>query len=165
MNHIQNKLTNEDVTVSIDGAHIKTKDILHFDIWQFLNDNGCTKIEGEADRWQGKYQISGCSGHIIITSEAGIGDVSVRLLDGKQLYVESKKSKENKSGREYPLMREAIGQLMTGRELTEQIIPAVAVPYSDKTNELAARWSGYSQIKKLGIRFILVKADGNIVMI
>lgn len=54
---------------------------------------------------------------------------------------------------------------MMGRELTEDIIPAVAVPYSDKTYELATRWGEYSQIKKIGIRFILVKADGDIVMI
>ncbi len=54
---------------------------------------------------------------------------------------------------------------MTGRELTEDIISVVAAPYSDKTYELAIRWSEYSQIKKIGIRFILVKADGDIVMI
>ena len=59
--------------------------------------------------------------HIIITSEAGIGDVNVQLLDGKKLYVESKKGKENKSGQEYPLMREAIGQLMTGTQKTPYI--------------------------------------------
>ena len=163
--YIQHKLTNEDVTVSIDGAHIKTGEKIHFDIWSFLSDNGCKKIEGDSDRWQGKYQVFCCSEHIIITSEAGIGDVNVQLLDGKKLYVESKKGKENKSGQEDPLMREAIGQLMTGRELTKDIIPAVAVPYSDKTYELATRWCEYSQIKKIGIRFILVKADGDIVMI
>ena len=69
--YIQHKLTNEDVTVSIDGAHIKTGEKIHFDIWSFLSDNGCKKIEGDSDRWQGKYQVFCCSEHIIITSEAG----------------------------------------------------------------------------------------------
>ncbi len=95
--YIQNKLTNRDVTVSIDGAHIKTGDKIHFDIWSFLSDSGCTKMEGDSDRWQGRYQFSGCSEQIIISSKPSIGDVNVWFLDGKKLYVESKKDKENKS--------------------------------------------------------------------
>lgn len=163
--YIQNKLTDRDVTVSIDGAHIKTGDKIHFDIWKFLSDNECTKIEGDSDRWQGRYQVFGCSEQIIISSKPGMGDVNVWLLNGKKLYVESKKGKENKSGQEYPLMREAIGQLMTSSVLTDDMIPAVAVPYSEKSVELAGRWSEYPQMQQIGIRFLLVKDDGDIVPI
>lgn len=163
--YIKNGLTDKDVAVSIDGAHVKTGDKVHFDIWSFLGENGFVKCDGDSDKWQGDYKIDGYEPHIIISSKPGEGDVMLWLEGGKKLFVESKKSGSIKSGQAYPLMREAIGQLMTGRELTENIVPAVAVPYSEKSFELATRWSEYSQIKQIGIRFILVKADGDIVMI
>ena len=163
--YIKSRKTNEDVTVSIDGAHIKTGDKEHFDIWSFLNENGCIKIDGDNSRWQGLYQVSDYPAHIKITSQSGIGDVNVRLLDGKTLYVESKKGKENNSSLEYPLMREAIGQLMTAPEFTDDMIPAVAVPYSEKTDELAREWIGRPLMKQTKIRFLLVKEDGDIVTI
>ncbi len=163
--YIKNRLTDQDVSVSIDGAHIKTGDRIHFDIWRFLGDQGCSRIEGGPGRWQGRYQVSGHAGQIIISSRPGIGDVNIRRSDGKKLYVESKKGKENKSGHEYPLMREAIRQLMTSSVLTDDVIPAVAVPYSEKSLELAGRWSKYPQMQQVGIRFLLVRADGEIVMI
>ena len=59
-------------------------------------------------------------------------------------------------------MREAIGQLVTCREMNKNIIPVVAVPYSPKSYELACKCSGYRQIKLLGIRFMLVHEDGKI---
>ncbi len=151
--YIRNKLTKKDVTVSIDGAQIKTGDKVHFDIRKFLSDNNCEKIDGDTDRWQGTYSISGYSEHIIISSSPGIGDVNVFLLDGKRLYVECKKGKPNKSNQEYSLMRESIGQLMTSCELLDEIIPMVAVPYSDKTYELATKWRAYPQIQQIGIGF------------
>lgn len=33
--YLKNNLTNDDVFVSIDGAHIKTKEVVHFDIKNF----------------------------------------------------------------------------------------------------------------------------------
>lgn len=44
--YIQNGLTENDVTVSIDGAHVKTGNQVHFDIVKFLRDNDCVKVEG-----------------------------------------------------------------------------------------------------------------------
>lgn len=62
-------------------------------------------------------------------------------------------------------MREAIGQLMTGCELSEEIIPVVAAPYTERSLALAVKWSAYSQIKAIGLRFLLVKEQGDIVTI
>ncbi len=118
------------MTVSIDGAQIKTKDVIHFDIWKFFEEYHISKINGRIDDYKGTYQIAGYDVKIIVTSTPGIEDVNVILEDGTNLYVESKKGKENKSGQEYSLMCEAIGQLMTGCELGNGIIPVVAVPYS-----------------------------------
>lgn len=160
--HITNKLTNDNIEVCIDGAQIKTKDKVHFDIYEFLAANGIVKVQGEAGKWQGLYRIAGYEPLIHISSRPGIGDVKIKLLSGKKIYAECKKGKKNKSGQEYPLMREAIGQLMTGCELTYDMIPVVAVPYSEKSVTLARKWSVYTQIKDLGIKFYLVKEDGNI---
>lgn len=164
--YITNRLTDYDVKVSLDGAHIKTGDTIHFDIYEFLSRNNCRKVSSNTDGWQGIYEVDGYKQKIIISCTPGVGDVNIVTLDGKNLYVESKKGKEkNRSNSEYPLMREAIGQLMTGCQLTETVVPAVAVPYSEKSYELAHRWSDLKQIRLVGIRFILVHDVGNIEII
>ena len=161
--YITNHLTDEDVRVSLDGAHIKTGNTIHFDIYAFLDVNGCRKVSGAVDSWQGIYEMDGYRPKIIISSTPGIGDVNITAMDGKKLYVESKKGKEkNRSNFEYPLMREAIGQLMTGCQLSENVIPVVAVPYTEKSYELACRWTQLKQIQMVGIRFMLVRESGNV---
>ncbi len=159
MHFIQNGETLENVSVSIDGAHIKTKDTTHFKIVDFLRKNGYVKCDGCNDKWQGEYQNINYSPCIVVSSKPGVGDVVVHLNHGKTLYIESKKFKSG-SGGEYPAMREAIGQLMTG--CPEDNIPVVAVPYNDKSAELAERWSHSSRICNTGIRFMLVHDDGAI---
>lgn len=111
---------------------------------------------------QCEYAIEGFDSHIIISSNPGIVDVNVMLQDGRTIFAECKKGKNDKRGQEYPLMREAIGQLMTGCDFIEAVIPMVAVPYTDKSRELAERWSKLTQIKNLGIEFALVKEGGMI---
>ena len=54
---------------------------------------------------------------------------------------------------------------MTGCELGNGIILVVAVPYSQKSFELADRWSGLPQMQKIGNKFYLVKEDGDIVIV
>ena len=103
--------------------------------------------------------------HIIISSTPGAGDVKIELLNGESIIVESKKGKNDKKGLEYPLMREAIGQLMTNEYCGEDVTPVVAVPYSEKSYELATRWIKLPQIQTVGINFCLVKEDGNIVTV
>jgi hypothetical protein len=163
--HIVNGLTDKDVNVSIDGAHIKTGNTVHFDIDGFMADNDCQKIDGNMKRWQGEYRINGYDQKIIISSVPGIGDVNIECKDGKQLYIESKKGKNDKNGQEYPLMREAIGQLMTGCTMTKNVIAIVAVPYSEKSYNLASKWTKFEQMQLVGIKFYLVKEDGDIVIV
>lgn len=160
--YILNSLTNEDIVVSIDGAHIKTKNKIHFDIFKFMAENNFTKIDGDYNRWQGEYKKEGYNQKIIISSKSGIGDVNIKLLDGKQLYIESKKGCDKKGNPEYPLMREAIGQLMTNKYYNKNGVLAVAVPYYEKTLNLAEKWSQYEQIKMVKIHFILVHENGDI---
>lgn len=164
MHYIENGKTSADVTVSIDGAHIRTKDVVHFDITDFMRQNGYFKCDGDNTRWQGEYQADKSLPQIIVSSKPGIGDVAIALQDGRTLYVESKKFKSG-SGGEYPAMREAIGQLMTGCPDDSNVIPVVAVPYSVKSESLAHDWACNTRIKTAGIRFILVREDGGIELI
>lgn len=161
--YIKNNLTQENVTVSIDGAHVKTNNKIHFDIFGFLQSVGLRKInDREPQRWQGEYTLDGYDSRIIITSKSGKGDVRVTLTNGEVVFAECKKGKTNRSGREYPLMREAIGQLMTSQALSKNCIPLVAVPNTNKARALAERWSKFDQIKQLGIRFALLDENGEI---
>ena len=162
LHYIRNGLTKVDVKVSIDGAHVKTGNRIHFDIFGFLEEHRCKKLDTDAERWQGIYQVEHFEPKLQISSVPGIGDVNIKLLSGEMLYVESKKGKSDKKGQEYSLMREAIGQLMTGVEITEDIIPVVAVPYTTKSYELADRWSKLDQIQNVGIKFFLIKDDGSV---
>lgn len=159
--YIKKGLTKEDVRVSLDGAHIKTGDTIHFGIHGYLSAHNCYKVSGAVDSWQGMYEVDGYQQRVIISSTPGVGDVNITTADGKHLYVESKKGKEkNRSNSEYTLMREAIGQLMTGCQLDENIVPVVAVPYTEKSHELARRWSQLKQIQMVGIKFMLVHDNG-----
>ena len=146
LHYIRNGLTKVDVKVSIDGAHVKTGNRIHFDIFGFLEEHRCKKLDTDAERWQGIYQVEHFEPKLQISS----------------VPVESKKGKSDKKGQEYSLMREAIGQLMTGVEITEDIIPVVAVPYTTKSYELADRWSKLDQIQNVGIKFFLIKDDGSV---
>lgn len=163
--YLKNHLTSRDVMVSIDGAHIKTGNTVHFDIEGFLKENLCVKMDGDFGRWQGVWHLEGQKTNMILNAVPGNGDVQVVLPDGKTLFVESKKGGRGKSSQEYRLMREAIGQLMTSRFVSESTIPAVAVPYAKKSLELAERWSKLEQIQRAGIRFLLVQEDGNILAV
>ena len=161
MKYIRDGKVLNDIAVSIDGAHIKTNNTVHFDITSFMYKNGYIKCDGDRSRWQGTYQNPNHAPRIVISSKSGVGDVVIDLTDGKTLYIESKKFKNGNSG-EYPAMREAIGQLMTGCPDDPNVIPVVAVPLSAKSAELAQTWSANERICRAGIHFMLVGDDGSV---
>ena len=161
MKYVRDGKVRNDIAVSIDGAHIKTSDTIHFDITTFMHENGYVKCDGDSSRWQGTYQNPNYAPKIIISSKSGVGDVVIDLKDGKTLYIDSKKFKNGNSG-EYPAMREAIGQLMTSCPDNINVIPVVAVPLSAKSAELAQTWQANERIRRARIHFILVGDDGSI---
>ena len=164
---ILRNISNNLVSVSIDGAQIKTGDTVHFDIKRFLNEIGAEKICGELEKWQGTYRLPETNSKIEIHSKPGVGDVATRMTDGSLFVVESKKGSliKSKSGSEYALMREAIGQLMTNSILNANKKLAVAIPLNEKSLDLAERWSDYPQIKQIGIKFLLVDRTGELKII
>ena len=74
-----------------------------------------------------------------------------------------KKGPMNRSAslQEYPLIREALGQLLTVQEVSEHDILVVAVPHSRKFAELAQRWRKAPLIMRLGIRILTVLVAGD----
>lgn len=162
---IEQRRTASVVRVAIDGAQIKTEQVIHFPIIEFLNSNGWKKNSGE-NTWQGIYVHQQWQPHIQIHSFPGQGDIVATLHSGQILRVESKKGPliKSKSSQEYPLIREALGQLLTIEKVGDKDILAVAIPYSDRFAALAKRWREAPLIQKFGIRILTVdrknKVDG-----
>ncbi len=151
------------VEVAIDGAQVRTGDNIHFDLPGFLNSCSWRKL-GSSLAWQCEYEsVSGC-GKVRIHSSPGRGDVVAKLRLGGTLRVECKKGHtiRSRSSQEYPLIREALGQLLTMGGVGENDILAVAVPHSEKFEELATRWREAPLIKKFGIRILTIDRNGNV---
>ncbi len=158
----QNRV-NTPIKVAIDGAQVKTGEIVHFDLPNFLRSCGWQKL-GDADPWQSEYVQPGSLRRIIIHSNPGCGDVVARLRSGHLLRVECKKGPliQTQSSSEYPLMREALGQLLTVKEVGDQDILAAAVPHSPKFEKLAIRWREAPLVKRFGIRILTVNQSGSV---
>jgi hypothetical protein len=159
---IKNGLVSSDVSVALDGAQIKTGDTIHFPIHEFLQKNNCEKVSGSSQGWQGVYKIGNFNHSMIIHSNPGKGDVVTRLSSGNVLRVECKKGPlvRIKGSQEYPLVREALGQLLTIEEVNTNDRLAVAVPNSPKFKELTSNWRNAPLIRRLQIEFLLVSSNG-----
>jgi hypothetical protein len=159
---VERRLVASDVAVAIDGAQVQTAGTVHFPMADFLNGYGCTRTEG-LESWQGHYSL-GVEHCVRIHSAPGQGDVVARLKTGHTLRVESKKGPltRSKSSQEYPLLREALGQLLTIERVEPDDILAVAVPKSPKFDELVGRWRKAPLIHRFGIRLLTVGRDGSV---
>lgn len=151
-----------DIAVSIDGAQVQTNGTIHFRINEFLAESGCTPLG--TGGWQQEYKVAGYKHGIRIHSTPGQGDVVARLVNGQTLRTECKKGPlvQSKSSQEYPLMREALGQLMTTDAVSSEDLLAIAVPRSKKFEELASRWRRAPLIARLGICLLTVSREGEV---
>jgi hypothetical protein len=149
-------------TVGIDGAHVRVHGDSVFPIAEFLEDEGWYQTEPQGkNSWHGIYGNGGST--LIVTSRPGIGDVVVKVGDHR-VRVESKKGPfiKKRGSPEYPLVREAIGQLMTVESVEEQDILAVAVPLTDKFRNLAQKWRTRPLLVSARINIVLVGRDGTV---
>lgn len=160
---IRNKLVSSDVLVALDGAQIKTGNTIHFHINEFLQDNNCVRA-GSSQGWQGLYKVDNYEYALKIHSNPGKGDVVTKLFTGNGLRVECKKGPlvNSKSSQEYPLLREALGQLLTVNEYDENDRLAVAVPDSLKFRDLTSSWRNAPLIHKLQLGFLLISRNGEV---
>jgi hypothetical protein len=154
---LRSGLTNAPIRVAIDGAQVKTAGAMHFDIDDFLARFGCSQVKASAT-WRALYHHAPTAGVLEIHATPGEGDVVAVLCDGRTLRVESKKGPlgRAKGSREYPLLREALGQLVTIPEVTESDVLVVAVPHSTKFAELAARWRQAPLVRRAQIQIVTV---------
>lgn len=150
-----------EVQIAIDGAQVKTLDVVHFPIARFLKKIGATPLE-LTEAWTGRYAYGPCT--LSIVSKSGVGDVVAKMVGGGRLRVESKKGTltRSNSSSEYPLIREALGQLLTTEHVEPGDVMAVAVPHSDKFQELAARWRSAPLVAKAGLKILTVSTDGSV---
>jgi hypothetical protein len=101
------------VDVAIDGAQVRVGDTVHFDLPRFLLELDCRKLS-TIDAWQCEYALASGSGTVYVHSNPACGDVVARLRTGHTLRVECKKGPltRSPSSQEYPLIREALRQLL-----------------------------------------------------
>ena len=87
-----------------------------------------------------------------------------QLPSGRLLRAECKKSRlsQSPSSAEYPLIREALGQLLTIDEVSENDVLGVAVPSSPRFERLAERWRAAPLIARFGICIATVDGKGNV---
>ena len=152
-----------EVTVSIDGAHVKMGDKLHFEPVSFLASLGW-RTEGIEPRWQALYRSKEHSASLRIHSQSGQGDVVANLHDGTVFFAESKGGllDRSRSSDEYPILREAIGKLITLESVSENPSLAVAELRSTKFDALATRWRLAPLIVRSGIRILTVAQSGEV---
>lgn len=151
------------VSAAIDGAQVKIGETVHFPICQFMDSQGW-HCSDHTDRWQGSYYHPDHHWPIHIHSRSGIGDVTTTLHSGHTFIAESKKGSlgRSKSSSEYPLLREAIGQLLTIESIPNEPYLAIAVPAGERFIELTKRWSTAPLVRKVGIHFLTVSPDGDV---
>jgi hypothetical protein len=163
---VRKKLVSDDdnsILVAIDGRQAKAGGTVVFDVTDFLRENHWSKTDRKSD-WRGTYRCSDAASRLVILSTPGLGDLVCRLSDGRSLHVEAKGGRltSSRSNPEYPLIREALGQLLTRAEVSKQDLLGVAVPYSPKFAKLAAQWREAPLIKRVGIHILLVGRDGEV---
>nr|WP_321497355.1 hypothetical protein [uncultured Methanolobus sp.] len=161
---VRNTLVTSNVMVAIDGAQVETSGNIIFPIEDFMEKNNCQLIKKQRD-WRGIYSVDNSKYNIEIHSTPGKGDVVAKLINGFYLRVESKKGSlsNSKSSKEYPLMREAIGQLMTIEDYKDNDKLAIAIPNSPKFKSLSDKWKKAPLIQKIELCFLLVEKNGNVV--
>lgn len=150
------------ISIAIDGAQVRVGDRTIFPVREFLISLGWQPKTPEG--WKGDYR-SELGDHLMtVHSAPGRGDVVADLVSGRVLRVECKKGPlgRSKSSLEYPLIREALGQLITVEHVSKSDLLAVGVPSSAKFNELARRWREAPLIRRFGIQILTVSRDGSV---
>jgi hypothetical protein len=148
--------------VAIDGAQVQVHGEEVFPLLEFITSNGWVMAaQSGKNAWQGQYKKAGQS--LLITAQSGKGDV-VATIGSRRVRAESKKGPlvRKKGSPEYPLMREAIGQLMTVEEVETNDVLVVAIPQTEAFRNLASRWRERPLLEATDIHFALVGRDGSV---
>ncbi len=161
---IEQGIAQDTVSVSIDGAMVRVHGTEIFDPVSSLAERGWRREKLDR-KWSGIYFSEQYDATIEIHSRPGEGDVSTVMPDGNRFIAECKKGKSapSRSNPEYPLIREALGQILTKESVGENDIHAIAVPSNLKSVQIAHRWRRAPLVKRTGIKILTVDTEGNVV--
>jgi hypothetical protein len=148
-------------SVAIDGASLKVRDVILFDIAQFMTGTGWEQVkEPQVGRnaWTGTYRRGNKT--IRVHSRASGGDVVARV-DGRRIIAACQKGPlvRRTGGPESPLLTMALGQALLFDVDTNDIV-VVAVPDTPAFHRLADVWRGRPLLKRAGIQLALVHRNG-----
>ncbi|MFI5301282.1 MAG: hypothetical protein ACHREM_24625 [Polyangiales bacterium] len=146
--------------VAIDGAQATVHGAEVFPVSAFLATHGWMQSgQSGKNAWQGHYARG--SLQLDVRAQSGLGDV-VCVVNGRTVRAECKKGPLvlKKGSPEYPLVREALGQLLTIEEVSEGDLLVVAVPMTDRFRALSTRWTTRPLVKRSGIAIVLVGRTG-----
>ena len=149
--------------VAIDGAQVRVGENEIFPITSFLSDFGWTQVDQQGQNdWQGLYEKD--ETRLRIHATPGVGDV-VTTVGTTRVRAESKGGPlvRRPGGRELPILRGALGQLLTVEQVEDGDVMVAAVPYSPKFKSLADDWRYRPLVADSQIEIVLVnRDDGNV---
>jgi hypothetical protein len=150
-------------SVAVDGASIKVRDAVVFDIGRFMAGTGWEQTkEPQIGRnaWTGAYRRGDKT--IRVHSRLGEGDV-VATVDGRRIIAECKKGPlARKPGSpEYTLLTTALGQALLFEVSADDIVVA-AVPDTTVFRKLAEIWRNRPLVRRAGIQIALVARDSTV---
>lgn len=147
-------------SVALDGAQIRVHGKQVFPVEAFLQELGWKQVtQAGKNPWQGTYQLD--DSRLVVHASSGVGDVVARV--GRvRVRAECKKGPliRKPGSQEYPVLHEAIGQVITVESVAQDDVLAVAVPFTNRFSDLASRWRNTPLVIKAGIRLVLVGRDG-----
>ncbi len=150
------------VEVAIDGAQIKVHGAEVFPIATFLADAEWKQIEQVGkNHWQGWYERKGQ--RLKVHARSGVGDV-VAIVCDQQIRAECKGGPlvKKPGSREYPILRGALGQVITVEQIDVDDSLVVAVPDTLRFRKLADKWRKAPLVARSGIQIVLVGRDGTV---
>ena len=148
--------------VAIDGAQVKVHGAEVFPIAAFLLDMGWKQVKHIGkNEWQGWYEKGGQ--RLKIDAKPGVGDIVV-TVGVKRIRAECKGGPLPKKpgSREYPILRGALGQVITVEQVDVNDILVVAVPRTPRFRKLADKWRKAPLVLRSRIQIVLVGRDGTV---
>lgn len=146
--------------VGIDGAMVRIAYREHFPIEAFMAREGSEqRAQMGKNFWQGVYEQDGR--RLTVHARSGAGDV-VASVGSERIRAECKGGPliAKRGSREYPRLREALGQLLTVERVEAGDVMVAAVPHTDRFERLVHKWQPVPLLARSGIRIVLVGRDG-----
>lgn len=152
----------ERVEVAVDGAQVAVGDCVVFDLRAFLVDEGWGPPSSDPKVWPGVYRRDNKLLHV--HSRPGLGDV-VGVVGGKRVRAECKKGRLRPAanGEEFRLLREALAQLLTIKQVGQDDVLVAVVPGENaRYRRLAAEWRDRDLVRVAGLKIALVNRAGSV---